>query len=121
MTTTDLGATAEVSQGLDNPLEIAGVTFTSRLIVGTGKYTTNQVMVDAIRASGAEMVTVAVPTIRRDVNVTPAISKGLSSPCDTSAVAPRSVVVIGLTPTYEMDNLDRIPFTDIKIGVSVTV
>ena len=36
MTTTDLGATAEVSQGLDSPLEIAGVTFTSRLIVGTG-------------------------------------------------------------------------------------
>jgi hypothetical protein len=62
-----------------------------------------------------------VPTIRRDVNVTPAISKGLSSPCDTSAVAPRSVVVIGLTPTYEMDNLDHIPFADIKIGVSVTV
>ena len=66
MTTADLGATAEVSQGLDNPLEIAGVTFTSRLIVGTGKYTTNQVMVDAIRASGAEMVTVAVRRVDLD-------------------------------------------------------
>ena len=66
MTTTDLRATPEVSQGLDNPLEIAGVTFTSRLIVGTGKYTTNQIMVDAIRASGAEMVTVAVRRVDLD-------------------------------------------------------
>ncbi|MCA9279783.1 MAG: thiazole synthase [Phycisphaeraceae bacterium] len=35
-------------------------TFTSRLIVGTGKYPTMQVMADALDASGAEVVTVAV-------------------------------------------------------------
>ena len=29
-------------------LEIAGVTFRSRLMVGTGKYRTNQEMIDAI-------------------------------------------------------------------------
>ncbi|MDA0328629.1 MAG: thiazole synthase [Gemmatimonadetes bacterium] len=55
-----------MTKGLDGPLEIGGVTFTSRLIVGTGKYKTNEVMVDAIRASGAEMVTVAVRRVDLD-------------------------------------------------------
>jgi thiazole synthase len=44
---------------------LAGRTFTSRLIVGTGKYPSNAVMAQAHDASGAEMVTVAV----RRVNV----------------------------------------------------
>ena len=39
---------------------IADKTFTSRLIVGTGKYPSHQIMADAHRASGTEMVTVAV-------------------------------------------------------------
>jgi thiazole synthase len=39
---------------------IADKTFTSRLIVGTGKYSSPSVMVKAHQASGAEMVTVAV-------------------------------------------------------------
>ena len=41
-------------------LEIAGRTFTSRLIIGTGKYRSFDEMKAAHRASGAEMVTVAV-------------------------------------------------------------
>lgn len=41
-------------------LVIAGRTLRSRLMVGTGKYRDNQEMVDAISASGAEVVTVAV-------------------------------------------------------------
>jgi thiazole synthase len=41
-------------------LVIAGRTFRSRLIVGTGKYPSHQVMRDAHVASGTEMVTVAV-------------------------------------------------------------
>ena len=41
-------------------LTIADKTFHSRLIVGTGKYPSNQVMAEAHRASGTEMVTVAV-------------------------------------------------------------
>jgi thiazole synthase len=44
---------------------IADKTFTSRLIVGTGKYSSPSVMVRAHEASGAEMVTVAV----RRVNI----------------------------------------------------
>jgi thiazole synthase len=44
----------------DTPLVIGGTTFRSRLLVGTGKYKSNTAMVDAIEASGAEVVTVAV-------------------------------------------------------------
>jgi thiazole synthase len=44
----------------DSPLTIAGRTFRSRLIVGTGKYASVAQTRDAIRASGAELVTVAV-------------------------------------------------------------
>src|SRR3990170_2118524 len=51
---------------LDAPFVIAGRTFTSRLIVGTGKYRTNDEMVRAIDASGAEMVTVAVRRVDLD-------------------------------------------------------
>jgi thiazole synthase len=50
----------------DEPLEIAGRTFRSRLFVGTGKYGTNREMVNTIRASGAEVVTVAVRRIDLD-------------------------------------------------------
>ena len=46
-------------------LVISGKAFSSRLIVGTGKYSSNEVMQSAHTASGAELVTVAV----RRVNV----------------------------------------------------
>jgi thiazole synthase len=46
--------------------EIGGRTLRSRLMVGTGKYRTNQEMVDAISASGAEVVTVAVRRVDLD-------------------------------------------------------
>ena len=49
----------------DDLLTLAGRTFRSRLIVGTGKYPSNAVMAQAHEASGAEMVTVAV----RRVNI----------------------------------------------------
>jgi len=50
----------------DKPFTIAGVTFTSRLIIGTGKYPSLDVMRACHEASGAEMVTVAVR--RLDLN-----------------------------------------------------
>jgi thiazole synthase len=49
-----------------DPFVIAGREFRSRLIIGTGKYPTHQVMQAAHDASGADMVTVAV----RRVNLT---------------------------------------------------
>jgi thiazole synthase len=48
-----------------DPLVIAGRSFTSRLIVGTGKYPSFSLMAQAHEASGAELVTVAV----RRVNI----------------------------------------------------
>ena len=50
---------------IDTPFVIAGRTFRSRLIVGTGKYASHAVMAAAHAASGADMVTVAV----RRVNI----------------------------------------------------
>lgn len=47
-------------------LAISGRTFRSRLIVGTGKYRSNEETVQAVRASGAEMVTVAVRRVDLD-------------------------------------------------------
>ncbi len=51
---------------MDKPFTIAGVTFTSRLIIGTGKYPSLDIMRACHEASGAEMVTVAVR--RLDLN-----------------------------------------------------
>ncbi len=50
----------------DGSFLIAGRTFDSRLIVGTGKYHSNREMTQAIRASGAEVVTVAVRRVDLD-------------------------------------------------------
>ena len=51
---------------VDRLLTIAGKTFDSRLMVGTGKYRTTAEMVGAIRASGASIVTVALRRIDFD-------------------------------------------------------
>ena len=51
---------------MNDILTIAGREFSSRLIIGTGKYRTNEQMVEAFERSGAEMITVAV----RRVNIT---------------------------------------------------
>jgi thiazole synthase len=50
----------------DKPLVIAGKTYRSRLIIGTGKYKSYEQNARALEASGAEIVTVAV----RCVNLT---------------------------------------------------
>jgi len=60
---------------------ISDKTFTSRLIVGTGKYSSPSVMVKAHQASGAEMVTVAV----RRVNISlPRAAGGTRGPKEES-------------------------------------
>src|SRR5213595_280008 len=51
---------------LTDRFEIAGRAFHSRLIIGTGKYRTYEEMKAAHRASGAEMVTVAVRRVPLD-------------------------------------------------------
>jgi len=45
---------------MDDPLTIAGVRFSSRLLLGTGKFSSAQVLARALEAAGAEIVTVAL-------------------------------------------------------------
>src|SRR5881296_376718 len=61
-------------------LIIADKSFSSRLIVGTGKYASPAVMVRAHEASGAEMITVAV----RRVNISDRSKESLLDYIDTS-------------------------------------
>ena len=51
---------------MSDDLVIGGKHFSSRLIVGTGRYRTNEEMVEAIEASGTEMVTVAIRRLNLD-------------------------------------------------------
>ncbi|MBE1236781.1 sulfur carrier protein ThiS [Phaeovibrio sulfidiphilus] len=59
------GSGAVTPPPVDEPFTVAGRTFSSRLLVGTGKYRDFEETARAIEASGAEIVTVAV----RRVNV----------------------------------------------------
>ena len=59
-------AAATASDPLADPFVFGARTFASRLIVGTGKYSTFPLMKEALEASAAEIVTVAV----RRVNLT---------------------------------------------------
>jgi thiazole synthase len=63
----------------EDPLVLAGRTFRSRLIVGTGKYSSFQLMREAHEASGAEIVTVAV----RRVNLSDRTKESLLDYIDT--------------------------------------
>lgn len=51
---------------MTDKFNLAGVSVDSRLIIGTGKYRSHSEMQDAHRASGAEMVTVAVNRVPLD-------------------------------------------------------
>lgn len=55
---------APVSQ--NDPMEIAGVKFACRMMLGTAGYPNRQVMLDAITAGGAEIVTVSIRRISLD-------------------------------------------------------
>ena len=45
---------------MSRTLKIAGREFSSRLLLGTGKFSSNETMRDALAASGTEIVTVAL-------------------------------------------------------------
>jgi thiazole synthase len=65
-----------------DPLVIAGRTFRSRLVIGTGKYPSHTIMAEAHRASGADMATVAV----RRVNLTDKSKESLIDYIDQSRI-----------------------------------
>ena len=71
--------TTDVSSQPDTALTIAGRTFSSRLLIGTGKYKTFQQMRECLEASGSNMVTVAV----RRVNLTDRSQESLLDYIDT--------------------------------------
>ncbi|MCX7719008.1 MAG: thiazole synthase [Candidatus Sumerlaeaceae bacterium] len=52
----------------DDKLVLGGREFTSRLLVGTGKYATFELMVEALEASGCEIVTVALRRVDLDAH-----------------------------------------------------
>lgn len=53
-----------LEQSIDRPLTIAGRTFQSRLMTGTGKYRTSEEMQQSISESGCQIVTVAVRRVQ---------------------------------------------------------
>ena len=94
----------------DDSLIIAGKTFRSRLIVGTGKYPSNAVMVEAHEASGAEMVTVAV----RRVNIADRSKESLLDYIDTS----RYFVLPNTAGCYTADDAVRTARLGREAGLS---
>src|SRR5246500_1226715 len=91
-------------------LTIADRTFTSRLIVGTGKYSSPGVMVRAHEASGAEMVTVAV----RRVNVTDRTKESLLDYIDTD----RYSILPNTAGCYTADEAIRTARLGREVGLS---
>ena len=54
---------------MNDPLVIAGKEFSSRLMVGTGRHRTMEEMVSSVRASGTQIITVAIGRLNlQDVN-----------------------------------------------------
>ena len=82
---------------MDDTLTIAGRSFDSRLILGTGKYETFELMRAAVEASAAEMVTVAMRRIDFDEpggDITSFLPEGIlllpnTSGCETAEEAVR--------------------------------
>src|SRR5215469_15492091 len=89
---------------------IAGRTFGSRLIIGTGKYPTFQKMREAHEASGADMVTVAV----RRVNVTDRTKESLLDYIDTS----RLFILPNTAACYTADEAIRTARLGREVGLS---
>lgn len=91
-------------------LVIAGRTFSSRLIVGTGKYPSHTVMQQAHAASGADMVTVAV----RRVNISDRSQESLLDYIDTSKI----FLLPNTAGCYTADDAVRTAFLGREAGLS---
>jgi len=94
----------------DIPFTIADRTFRSRLIVGSGKYPSHTVMAQALEASGADMVTVAV----RRVNISDRTRESLLDYIDTSRV----FVLPNTAGCYSADEAVRTAMLGREAGLS---
>ena len=93
-----------------DPLIIAGRTFGSRLVVGTGKYPSHAVMADAHRAAGADMVTVAV----RRVNLTDKSKESLIDYIDRTKI----FILPNTAACYTADDAIRTAMLAREVGLS---
>src|SRR5438552_9386216 len=94
----------------DTSFTIAGRTFRSRLIVGSGKYPSHTVMAQALDASGADMVTVAV----RRVNISDRTRESLLDYIDTS----RIFILPNTAGCYSADEAVRTAMLGREAGLS---
>src|SRR5213596_2017721 len=95
---------------MPDDLVIAGRTFKSRLIVGTGKYRSFQEMARAHAASGADMVTVAV----RRVNLTDKSKESLLDFIDRSKI----FILPNTAACYTADEAIRTARLGREVGLS---
>jgi thiazole synthase len=93
-----------------SPLTIAGRTFTSRLLVGTGKYRSFHEMARCHAASGAEVVTVAV----RRVNLSDRSSESLLDYIDRSKL----FILPNTAGCYTADDAVRVALLGREAGLS---
>lgn len=94
----------------DDPFVIAGRTFRSRLLVGTGKYPSHEVMAEAHRRSGADMATVAV----RRIDLKAARGQSLLDFIDTSKI----MVLPNTAACYTVDDAVRTARLGREAGLS---
>jgi thiazole synthase len=94
----------------DSPFVIAGRAFQSRLIIGTGKYSSNAIMARAHEASGADMVTVAV----RRVNISDRSRESLLDFIDTN----RMFILPNTAGCYTADDAIRTARLGREAGLS---
>src|SRR4030065_921445 len=95
---------------MDNKLTIAGREFTSRLIIGTGKYRSFPEMARCLEASGADMVTVAV----RRVNLTDRSKESLLDYIDTK----KFFILPNTAGCYTADEAVRTALLGREVGLS---
>jgi thiazole synthase len=93
----------------DDPLVLGGRSFRSRLLVGTGKYSSFPVMREALEKSGAEIVTVAVRRVNLDRS-----SESLLDYIDTS----RFTILPNTAGCYTADDAIRTAFLGREAGLS---
>lgn len=95
---------------MSDALVIAGRAFSSRLIVGTGKYATFALMKQAHEASGADMVTVAV----RRVNISDRTHESLLDYIDTA----KMFILPNTAGCYTSDDAVRVARLGREAGLS---
>src|SRR6516162_3081614 len=103
-------STTDYNEDMSEKLIIAGREFSSRLIVGTGKYRSHQEMQRCHEASGTDMVTVAV----RRVNLTDRTKESLIDYIDRSKI----FILPNTAACYTADDAVRTAMLAREVGLS---